>query len=263
MSDLKREADMQRKQRWMWITLISVVGLLGTLLLVRPSQAGLPAAITPVPTPNLVFLPLVQGGGSGEPTPDPTAHHILLRPDNVYLSRSGETFTDTFTGPIEHQVQPLSTGAWNQPPNPYSANYKRTRGYLSYDLGDLAGKTVVSAALELYRCASATPGQTENTTLTLHAGEWTGEVTADAWDKVGDIWGTVTFLPTQKIADGDEWLSLPLQGTLPDKLHFVWKADETQSYAYSQSVGGSFDLADCYSIGDDAKLTTLHLWIEE
>ena len=104
---------MQRKQRWMWITLISVVGLLGTLLLVRPSQAGLPAAITPVPTPNLVFLPLAQGGGNGEPTPaptpDPTAPEPL--PEVCYTTDSLTAREDCVLALGTTYVMTLSKGS--------------------------------------------------------------------------------------------------------------------------------------------------------
>jgi len=202
-----------------------------------------------------LYLPLV---GRSSMT---TTHHILLRPDNVFLTRSGVTYTEALTGPVSVQQQPLTTGAWNSPPGLYADRYTLTRGYSTYDLGDLSGRTVVSAAMELHLCSTATPPM-ESTTMTLYAGEWTGSVTSDVWDQVGHKLGTVVILPTHDIAAGDEWLTLLLDGSLPEKLRFIWKADESQAYPYNTSVGAAFDLADCYGMGNPS-LTALHLWMRD
>jgi hypothetical protein len=238
------------KRRW-WIP--TLVTLLGFLVLV---SSGSVMHAEEQAFEHIHYLPLVL-----RPAVPSTTQHVLLRPDNVFLSRSGATYAEALAGAVSVQQQDLTTGAWNVPPGVYSDRYTLTRGYSTYDLGELSGRTVVSAALELHLCSAATPSM-ENITLTLYAGAWAGPVTTETWDQLGAKLGSATILPTHQIAAGDEWLTLPLDGTLPAQLRFVWKADESQAYPYNTSAGAAFDLADCYGIGNP-NLTALHFWVKD
>lgn len=238
------------KSRWWGPILITLLGFLVLVLSSNIMHTEEP------PLDTLFYLPLIY-----RPATPPTTQYVLLRPDNTFLSRSGSTYAEALTGPISAQQQNLTTGAWNVPPGSYVDGYTLTRGYSTYDLGELSGRTVVSAALELHLCSVATPPM-ESTTVTLHAGAWTGAVTAEVWDQLGTELGRVVILPTHQIATGDEWLTLPLDGTLPAQLRFVWKADESRTYPYNTSAGAAFDLADCYGIGNP-NLTALHLWVKD
>ena len=112
---------MRRRRRWIWITLVSVLGLLGGLLLTRPSQASpprrVPAAVTPIPTPWRVFLPLAQesddGGSTPEPTPEPipdsTAPEPL--PDICYTTDSLTARKECVLAPGTTYAMTLSKGS--------------------------------------------------------------------------------------------------------------------------------------------------------
>jgi hypothetical protein len=228
--------------------------VLGAMLFIGNASA---AGMMDTGEDTWLYLPLVSHA------PAITTHETLMRPNSVYLARSASNFADAFNGPVELRHQDLTTGAWNIPPNHYASDYEIVRGYFSYDLGDLADRTVISAVLEVHLCTAQMPPQ-EATTMTLHAGTWTGEITADTWDKIGDPMGDVTIPPTYRLPEEAQMISLPLSGTLPDRLRFVWQADESQAYPFNTTVGATFDLADCYGVGlEDEQLTQLHLWVRE
>jgi hypothetical protein len=212
-------------------------------------------ALTPVPH---LYLPLVI---TESPSRSNT-HHALRRPTNVYLSRRGSTYAEALSGPLEVRPEPLTTGAWNSPPDAYYPYYTLTRGFFFYNLGELAGRTVISAALDVRLCAAQTPSNAP-LTLTLHAGTWTDAITPETWEQVGAVWGTVTLPPDHDLPAETRRLTLPLSGTLPSRLRLVWRTDE-QAYPDGVLVGAAFDLADCYAAGlAEDELTTLHLWIAE
>lgn len=224
------------------------------------SQAGVWSAADLDPTISdttqtvTVYFPVVFSAASLEPDGD---HHTLDAPDNVYLSSVGGTYEEAVAGEnIMLREENRTTGGWNDPPNPYYSRYLLTRGVSTYQLGDLASQMVLSAALDLLLCTAGTPLY-ESTTMTLYLSTESGDITEESWDQIGEPLGTATILSTGVLAETDRRIWLPLSGTLPAQLRFVWKADESR--AYPNSVGAAFDLTDCYGTGTD-DLTTLHLW---
>lgn len=190
-----------------------------------------------------------------------STQHTLLRPESGYLSRAGATYAEALTGTVTYQAQPLTTGAWNSPVSEYAEQYQLLRGFTSYALGELAGREVVSAVLEVQLCTVQTPPE-QAITLTLHAGTWTGELSAAAWEAIGETYGHITIPANRQVPETARWLALPLHGPLPPYLRLAWRADESRAYPAGTTVGAAFDLADCYGLGlADDQLTQLHLWV--
>jgi hypothetical protein len=252
---IKKELRMIIK--WRHIVLASVLTLAGLILILTVGSgpaAGMLDAGRDVST-SYMYLPLVSRSVLT------STQHTLLRPESGYLSRSGDTYAEALTGPVTYQEQPLTTGAWNSPVSEYAEQYQLLRGFTSYDLGELAGREVVSAVLEVQLCTAQTPPETA-ITLTLQAGTWTGELSAAAWEAVGETYGHLTIPADRQVPETDRWLALPISGPLPQYLRLAWLADESRAYPAGTTVGAAFDLADCYGIGlADDQLTQLHLWV--
>jgi hypothetical protein len=235
---------------------LTLAGLVLILVVGSGPAAGMIDAGRDVSTCN-TYLPLVSRSVLT------STQHTLLRPGSGYLSRSGDTYAEALTGPVTYQEQPLTTGAWNSPVSEYNDQYRLRRGFTSYDLGELAGREVVSAVLEVHVCTAQTPPETA-ITVTLHAGTWTGELNTAAWEAIGETYGQVRIPADRQVPDADRWLTLPVSGTLPQYLRLAWLADESRAYPAGTAVGAAFDLDDCYGLGlADDQLTQLHLWITE
>lgn len=266
---------MIQAKRWLFFVL---AGLLGLTLLGWFLFAPKPGALSPGGAndskpqndggvePTGVQMTSLQDSGHSTTVQVSTEHYALRSPGNIYLSAVGDTYEEAHAASnIEMREEHRTTGAWNDPPSELYPHYLLTRGFSTYELGELSGRTVVSAVLELHLCTVGTPAHvagaplTETTTMTVYLSTEAGEITADSWDEVGSRLGSVTIDPTGQLVEESQRIQIPIAGSLSDTLRLVWRTDESDPVR--GAIGAAFDLADCYGTGTDDS-TTLHLWTE-